>query len=105
MKEILNIFLEKLPSGIELEEIKHHISEIEGVLDVHHIHIWTLDGQTNYATMHIVSKGDNHTVKHLVREELKEHGISHVTLNVHIAVFLHKVKNLCLCLQYTVSVD
>ena len=82
MKEILNIFLEKLPSGIELEEIKHHISKIEGVLDVHHIHIWTLDGQTNYATMHIVSNGDNHTVKHLVREELKEHGISHVTLEI-----------------------
>lgn len=82
MKEILNIFLEKLPSGIELEEIKHHISEIEGVLDVHHIHIWTLDGQTNYATMHIVSKGDNHTVKRLVREELNEHGISHVTLEI-----------------------
>ena len=82
MKEILNIFLEKLPSGIELEEIKHHICEIEGVSDVHHIHIWTLDGQSNYATMHIVAKGETHEIKHLVRDELKEHGISHVTLEI-----------------------
>ena len=82
MKEILDIFLEKLPSGIELEEIKHHICEIDGVIDVHHIHIWTLDGQTNYATMHIVAKGETHEIKHLVRDELKEHGISHVTLEI-----------------------
>ena len=82
MKEILDIFLEKLPKGIELEEIKHHICEIKGVLDVHHIHIWTLDGQSNYATMHIVAKGETHEIKHLVRNELKEHGISHVTLEI-----------------------
>ena len=82
MKEILDIFLEKLPSGIELEEIKHHICEIDGVIDVHHIHIWTLDGQSNYATMHIVAKGETHEIKHLVRDELKEHGISHVTLEI-----------------------
>ena len=82
MKEILDIFLEKLPKGIELEEIKHHICEIEGVSDVHHIHIWTLDGQSNYATMHIVAKGETHEIKHLVRNELKEHGISHVTLEI-----------------------
>ena len=82
MKEILDIFLEKLPKGIELEEIKHHICEIEGVSDVHHIHIWTLDGQSNYATMHIVAKGETHEIKHLVRDELKEHGISHVTLEI-----------------------
>ena len=82
MKGILDIFLEKLPKGIELEEIKHHICEIEGVSDVHHIHIWTLDGQSNYATMHIVAKGETHKIKHLVRNELKEHGISHVTLEI-----------------------
>ena len=82
MKEILNIFLEKLPKDIELEEIKHHICEIDGVIDVHHIHIWTLDGQSNYATMHIVAKGETHEIKHLVRNELKEHGIFHVTLEI-----------------------
>ena len=84
MKEIIDIFLEKLPDEINLEEIKHHICEIENVLGVHHIHIWSLDGQNNYATMHIVTKGNSHTVKELVREELKEHGISHVTLEIEL---------------------
>lgn len=82
LKEILDLFLEKLPQGVDLEEIKEHILELEQVQDVHHIHIWSMDGHNHYATMHIVTDGDGHTVKHLVKEELQEHGIGHATLEL-----------------------
>ncbi len=82
LKEALDLFLEKMPDGISVDEIKHHISEIEGVLDVHHIHIWSMDGNSNYATMHIKADGDHTEIKKAVREELNEHGISHVTLEL-----------------------
>ncbi len=82
LKEILDLFLEKLPQGIDLEEIKEHILHIDQVEDVHHIHIWSMDGHNHYATMHIVTDGDAHTVKHLVKEELQEHGIGHATLEL-----------------------
>ena len=80
LKEALDIFLEKTPHGVDVHEIEHHVSEIEGVLGVHHIHVWTMDGQSNYATMHVVANGDAHSIKHAIREELAEHGIGHVTL-------------------------
>lgn len=82
LKEVLNLFLEKTPAGISVEEIQEHISEIEGVLDVHHIHIWSMDGQSNYATMHIVTNADGHEIKEKVREELHEHGIGHATMEL-----------------------
>ena len=82
LKEILDLFLEKTPHNVDLHEIKEHIMEIEGVLDVHHIHVWSMDGQSNYATMHIVANGDAHEIKKKIREELKEHGIGHVTLEL-----------------------
>lgn len=82
LKEILDLFLEKLPQDIDLEEIKEHILHIDQVEDVHHIHIWSMDGHSHYATMHIVTRGDAHTVKHLVKEELREHGIGHATLEL-----------------------
>lgn len=82
LKEALNLFLEKTPDDISVEEITHHISEIEGVLGVHHIHIWSMDGNQNYATMHIVTNGDCLTIKKAVKEELKEHGIIHATLEL-----------------------
>lgn len=82
LKEILDLFLEKLPQGMDLEEIKDHILHIDQVEDVHHIHIWSMDGNNHYATMHIVTTGDHHKIKHLVKEELQEHGIGHATLEL-----------------------
>ena len=82
LKEVLDLFLEKIPDNISIEEIKHHIKEIDGVIDVHHIHVWSMDGQLNYATMHIVANENSHTIKDKIREELKEHGIGHATLEM-----------------------
>ena len=82
LREVLNLFLERTPSGISVSEIKAHIKELDGVLDVHHIHIWSIDGVNNYATMHIVTDSDAQTVKAQIREELNEHGICHATLEL-----------------------
>lgn len=80
LKEVLDLFLEKIPHDISIDEIKEHICEIDGIISVHHIHIWSMDGNHNYATMHIVAEENSHTIKDKIREELKEHGISHATL-------------------------
>ena len=82
LKEVLNLFLEKTPAGISVDEIRKHISEIDNIIDVHHIHIWSMDGYNNYATMHVVSNGDNTEIKKLIREALEEHGIHHATLEL-----------------------
>lgn len=82
LKEVLDLFLEKAPHGVDVAEIKEHLSKIDGVLDVHHVHVWSMDGQNHYATMHIVTNQDPHKVKEAVREELSEHGIGHSTLEL-----------------------
>lgn len=82
MKDVLNVFLEKTPNGVNIEEIKEHLMEIEGVEGVHHIHIWSMDGENNFATMHVVTDGDSHSVKDAIRSELSEHGIGHATLEL-----------------------
>ncbi len=82
LHEALSIFLEKAPEGITVEEIKEHLADIEGIEDIHHVHLWSMDGTANYATMHVVTSGDAICIKRLVREELKEHGINHVTLEI-----------------------
>jgi len=82
-KTIIDLFLEKAPNSISTEELKSHILAIEGILDVHHIHIWSIDGYNNYATMHVIVKKKSYSkIKTLVKEELKEHGISHVTIEI-----------------------
>lgn len=82
LKEALDLFLEKAPRGIEIDEIKDHLTQIEGVQDVHHIHIWSMDGHNNYATMHVVANGDLRQLKDRIRGELRAHGIGHATLEL-----------------------
>lgn len=82
LKEALDLFLEKSPHNMSVDEIKEHLLEIDGVLDVHHIHLWSMDGHNNYATMHIVTNKEPHHIKEEVREELSEHGIGHTTLEI-----------------------
>ncbi len=82
LKEVLDIFLEKTPHGIDINELRSHLTSIDGVLDVHHIHIRSIDGYNNYITLHVVAKGEAHKIKHKVREELSEHGINHATIEL-----------------------
>jgi len=82
LREIVDLFLEKTPNNIDIEEIKEHLLKINGVIDVHHIHIRSIDGFNNYATMHIVADGDYKHIKAEVKEELEEHGIAHSTLEL-----------------------
>ncbi|MBQ8902001.1 MAG: cation transporter [Bacilli bacterium] len=81
-KVILDLFLEKVPSDLSIDEIKKHLLEIKDVLNVHHIHIWSIDGYNNFATMHVVVKKNSKIIKDKIREELMEHGISHVTIEL-----------------------
>ena len=82
LKQTMDLFLEKTPQDIDLEEIVAHISMLDGVMDVHHIHIWSLDGRKNCATMHVVTKEASEKIKQDIRAELQEHGIGHVTLEL-----------------------
>ena len=81
LKKVIDIFLEKTPEDIDIEELKGHLLKIRGVDDIHHIHVWSIDGYNNYATMHIVSKSkDIQRIKKDIRCELEEHNICHVIL-------------------------
>jgi cobalt-zinc-cadmium efflux system protein len=80
--EIFNVFLERAPKNINLEELKNHLKNVKNVKDIHHIHLWTMDGINNYATIHVLVDEntkmiDIEAVKRQLKEELKEHNISH----------------------------
>ena len=82
LKEGVDIFLEKAPDDLDRAALEYHLSGVEGVLEVHHLHLWSLDGQTHCATMHVVTNGDPVWVKGAVREELEAFGIRHVTMEL-----------------------
>lgn len=80
LKTVLDIFLEKTPANISVSEITEHLEHIEGVKEIHHFHVWSMDGYKNAATLHVVTDADFSKIKHEIKEELEEHGISHATV-------------------------
>lgn len=79
---ILNVFLEKTPTGISLGDIKEHLLTIPDVKDIHHLHVWSLDGFHNYATLHVVTAAPNAKLKQQIKAELAEHHIAHSTIEM-----------------------
>ena len=57
IRETLNILLEGLPKGLILENVVTAIGSVEGVLDVHDLHIWSL-GSSNHALSSHVAIAD-----------------------------------------------
>ena len=79
-KKVLDLFLEKTPKEVSIDNLKDNLLKIKGVEDIHHIHVWSIDGYNNYATLHVVS--DSKDVKKDIRKKLKDLKVSHVTIEV-----------------------
>jgi cobalt-zinc-cadmium efflux system protein len=77
--------LDAVPSSIDLEKIKQEVLKINGVTDIHHIHIWAMSTTKNAMTAHLVLDKDiseEHAaeIKHKVKHELEHLNIQHTTL-------------------------
>jgi cobalt-zinc-cadmium efflux system protein len=86
LKEAINILMQGVPKHINLEAVKHDILAIKGVIGLHDIHIWSLEGETDVFTAHIVL--DNETLrspeptKQTIKETLQKHHIEHSTVEL-----------------------
>jgi cobalt-zinc-cadmium efflux system protein len=54
IKEALNILLEGLPRGLQLQSVTAAMCRVEGVLDVHDLHIWSLGSSTHALSCHVL---------------------------------------------------
>ncbi len=53
MRETLNILLEGTPRGVKLARVEAAIREIDGVNDVHDLHVWSIGSETSALSCHI----------------------------------------------------
>src|SRR6266436_3298844 len=53
MRETLNILLEGTPRGMKLDRVEACIREIDGVNDVHDLHVWSIGSETSALSCHI----------------------------------------------------
>jgi len=54
LRDALDILLEAAPKGVDLDEVRRHIVEANGVADVHDLHAWTITSGMNVVSAHVV---------------------------------------------------
>ena len=84
MDSILSIFLEKTPKDVNVDSIKKSLLEIKGVQNIHHIHVRSIDGYHNYATLHVVVSKYSHNLKERIKHELEHQNIHHSTIELEL---------------------
>lgn len=99
LKEALNILLEGVPKDIDLEKIKTRLNTIEGIHDVHHIHVWGISSQQINASFHILLDNCSLAEAEKIMDQAclilqEEFGVNHVTIQPETQKY-HKVETLC----------
>jgi len=84
IRESLNILLEGLPRGLELENITQAMGEVEGVLNVHDLHIWSLGSNIHALCSHVLIDDMPHSASEIILKRINDVccglGIHHTTI-------------------------
>lgn len=87
LRDSINLILDAVPRGINRDEVESYLGDIEGVDEIHDLHIWGLSTNENCLTAHLVMPGktlwDEKNGYIDVGSHLKSHfNIHHVTLQI-----------------------
>ena len=87
LRSSIHLSMDGVPENIDLEMIRKVALDIEGINEVHHIHVWAISTTENALTGHfVVSKNltaeQINSLKHEVKSELKRLHIEHCTLEI-----------------------
>jgi cobalt-zinc-cadmium efflux system protein len=81
LRATFSIMLQATPDSVDIDELEEKIKTLDGVISIHDLHLWTLDGESHIMTLHVVSyDADNEELKHKIIETAEPFHIDHVTI-------------------------
>jgi cobalt-zinc-cadmium efflux system protein len=83
--QALRILVQAAPPGTDIEALRADLAAVDGVVDVHDLHVWTLTSDMDVASAHLMVGAaiDHHRVLDRARDLLRDrYGIGHATLQV-----------------------
>lgn len=86
VRRAVRVLAEGAPPHLDRESIRRALcSQVAGLADVHHLHVWALAPERPIATLHarISEGGDQQAVLHAIHEQLaRDFGIHHATVQI-----------------------
>jgi cobalt-zinc-cadmium efflux system protein len=78
----LRILSESSPKHIDVDELRAALGAVDGVTEVHDLHVWTLVPGKDMATAHLITDGRSDRVLDDARAVLAARGVDHATVQV-----------------------
>jgi len=73
IKTTLNVFLQAIPDGVTISSVTEKIKQVQLVKSVHHLHLWSMDGDHHILTTHlVVEDGASNDEVHQMKIDLKK---------------------------------
>lgn len=93
----LKIFLDAVPEGVDIEQVKSDLEQLEYVASVNQLNLWTMDGLEKNAIIHIcLEDWEKMTeTKNQARQLLEERGIQNITIEVDTSQSNHEQHKRC----------
>ncbi|SDZ68216.1 cation diffusion facilitator family transporter [Pseudomonas sp. NFIX28] len=91
LKESMNVLLQGVPDGLDIDQVEQGIRAIDGVTEVHDLHLWALTSGKNVMSAHLVAdlgrRGEQQILADVTELMHERFDISHVTVQVEQAGF------------------
>ncbi|MNK07857.1 Cadmium, cobalt and zinc/H(+)-K(+) antiporter [compost metagenome] len=89
LREAMKVFLMASPAGVSVQGAVDAIRKVDRVVDVHHAHLWSLDGENHIFTAHVVlgkdaTNEETALVKNEVKALLRTFGIVEATIETEV---------------------
>jgi len=82
----MKVLLQAVPENVNAHALSVEIEQLNGVVGIHDLHVWSLDGTYNVGTLHVVLRNtENHNenvIRDAVLELMRKHNIQHPTVQV-----------------------
>ena len=86
LRRSAHILLEGVPEGVDVDEVRRRVeAEVEGVVEIHHVHVWQLSGGQRMATLHarLQETGTSDQAIRSIQDLLKARfGVRHATVQI-----------------------
>ncbi|WP_247944789.1 cation diffusion facilitator family transporter [Streptococcus oralis] len=88
----LKIFLDAVPEGVDIKQVKNDLEQLDHVVSVNQLNLWTMDGLEKNAIVHVCLEEIEHIeyCKESIRNLLKDYGFQNVTIEVDANLASHQ---------------
>jgi len=87
LRESVAILMQSAPPGVDMDKLKERVEEVEGVKNIHHLHMWRSNDREIYLEAHVdleedMSISEADSIRKKIEEIISGFGINHTTIQM-----------------------